>query len=69
MQAGWFSSMPLTAVATEDPALGRGPKKVIMWSYPVDDGLIYVVDIRNGLYGRRSSATRRSRRRPTARRP
>jgi hypothetical protein len=50
-QAGWFSPTPLPAVATEDPALGRGVNKVIMWSYPiVEDGLIYVVDIRNGLY-------------------
>jgi len=50
-QAGWFSPTPLDTVATEDPALGRGPNKVIMWSYPIiRDGLIYVVDIRNGLY-------------------
>ena len=27
------------------------PNKVVMWSFPiVRDGLIYVVDIRNGLY-------------------
>jgi len=38
-------------VATEDPALNRGPNKVTMWSYPIiRDGLIYVIDIRNGLY-------------------
>jgi hypothetical protein len=38
-------------VATEDPALSRGPNKVVMWSFPiVRDGLIYVVDVRNGLY-------------------
>jgi hypothetical protein len=38
-------------VATEDPALSSGPDQVVMWSYPiVQDGLIYVVDIRNGLY-------------------
>lgn len=50
-QAGWYSPDPLPAVATEDPALNRGPNKVTMWSYPVmDDGLIYVIDIRNGLY-------------------
>ncbi|MGH8894201.1 MAG: LVIVD repeat-containing protein, partial [Actinomycetes bacterium] len=50
-QAGWFSPQPLSSVATEDPALSRGPNKVVMWSYPVvRDGLIYVVDIRNGLY-------------------
>jgi hypothetical protein len=50
-QAGWFSPVPLDSVATEDPALSRGPNKVVMWSYPiVKDGLVYVVDIRNGLY-------------------
>ena len=50
-QAGWFSPAPLPVVTTEDPALGRGVNKVIMWSYPiVEDGLVYVVDIRNGLY-------------------
>jgi hypothetical protein len=50
-QAGWFSPTPLASVATEDPALGRGPNKVIVWSYPIiRDGLAYVVDIRNGLY-------------------
>lgn len=42
---------PLEAVATEDPALSSGPDKVVMWSYPiVKDGLVYVVDVRNGLY-------------------
>ncbi len=36
---------------TEDPALSLGSDKVVMWSYPViADGLIYVVDLRNGLY-------------------
>jgi hypothetical protein len=50
-QAGWFSPAPLDSVATEDPALSRGPNKVVMWSYPIiKDGLIYVIDIRNGLY-------------------
>jgi hypothetical protein len=40
---------PVPSVAIEDPALGGSP--VGMWSYPiVKDGLIYVVDIRNGLY-------------------
>jgi hypothetical protein len=34
-----------------DPALSRGPNKVVLWSYPViHNGLIYVIDIRNGLY-------------------
>jgi len=38
-------------VATEDPALSNGPNKVVMWSYPIiRNGLIYVIDIRNGLY-------------------
>jgi hypothetical protein len=50
-QAGWFSPTPLSAVATEDPALSAGPNKVVVWSYPIiKDGLIYVIDIRNGLY-------------------
>jgi len=40
---------PLATVVTEDPGLGGNP--VLMWSYPIiKDGLIYVVDIRNGLY-------------------
>jgi len=44
-----YSPAPLPRVATEDPALGG--HGVAMWSYPVfKDGLIYVVDIRNGLY-------------------
>ena len=50
-QAGWFSPSPLSSVATEDPALNGGPNKVTMWSYPIIyNGLIYVMDIRNGLY-------------------
>jgi hypothetical protein len=50
-QGGWFSPQPLPSVSTEDPALNGGPNKVTMWSYPiVDNGLIYVIDIRNGLY-------------------
>lgn len=40
---------PLPHVTTEDPGLGGN--KIEMWSYPIiDDGLIYVVDVRNGLY-------------------
>ncbi len=51
VQAGVFSPEPLDSVANEDPALSRGPNKVVMWSYPIiKNGLIYVVDIRNGLY-------------------
>ena len=35
----------------EDPALTAGQDKVAVWSFPiVQDGLIYVVDLRNGLY-------------------
>jgi len=50
-QAGWFSPRPLASVATEDPALSRSPNKVVLWSYPIiRGGLIYVIDIRNGLY-------------------
>jgi hypothetical protein len=50
-QTGFYSPEPLTDVDTEDPALSQGLNKVVMWSYPIiKDGLIYVVDIRNGLY-------------------
>ncbi len=50
-QAAQFVPNPLPHVATEDPALSRGRDKVVLWSYPIiKDGLIYVVDIRNGLY-------------------
>jgi hypothetical protein len=54
-QTGWFTPTPLPSVATEDPALSAGDdvrgNKVVMWSYPiVRDGLIYVIDVRNGLY-------------------
>jgi hypothetical protein len=51
MTAGFFSPVPLPSVALEDPALSRGPNKVVVWSFPIiKDGLIYVVDIRNGLF-------------------
>jgi hypothetical protein len=51
VQAGWFSPTPLAAVANEDPALSAGPNKVVVWSFPIiRNGLIYVIDIRNGLY-------------------
>jgi hypothetical protein len=50
-QTGFYSPEPLIDVDTEDPALSQGLNKVVMWSYPIiKDGLIYVVDIRNGLY-------------------
>ncbi|HJP67107.1 MAG TPA: hypothetical protein VKA30_12490, partial [Actinomycetota bacterium] len=49
--AGFYLPSPLNTVATEDPALSMGTSKVVMWSYPIiDKGLIYVIDIRNGLY-------------------
>ena len=55
--AGAFLPIPLTKVATEDPALGGG-SNVQAWSYPVvSDGLIYMVDIRNGLYVLRYNGT------------
>jgi hypothetical protein len=51
VQVAHFSPEPLPAVQTEDPALSSGLDKVVMWSYPIiKDGLIYVVDVRNGLY-------------------
>jgi hypothetical protein len=51
VQVAEYVPEPLDHVATEDPILTSGPEKVAMWSYPViQDGLIYVVDIRNGLY-------------------
>jgi hypothetical protein len=46
----------LDEVMLEDPRLSSDPdtgrhEKVVMWSYPIiKDGLIYVVDLRNGLY-------------------
>ena len=50
-QAAEFRPEPLPAVVTEDPALSAGTEKVVMWSYPiVRNGLIYTVDVRNGLY-------------------
>lgn len=51
VQAAAFMPDPLPAVVTEDPVLSSGRDKVVMWSYPViQDGLIYVVDVRNGFY-------------------
>ncbi len=50
-QTGFFLPSPLNEVATEDPALSGGRNKVVMWSFPIiKDGLIYVTDVRNGLY-------------------
>jgi hypothetical protein len=49
-QVAEFLPEPLEAMATEDPTLSSGLDTVVMGSYPViQDGLIYVVDIRNGL--------------------
>jgi hypothetical protein len=49
--AAQFVPKPLDVVQTEDPALSSGRDKVVMWSFPViKDGLIYAVDLRNGLY-------------------
>jgi hypothetical protein len=53
--------VPLPSVATEDPALSAGPNKVVVWSFPIiRHGLIYVVDIRNGLYVLRYTGPRAS---------
>jgi len=44
-----FLPEPLPSVTIEDPGLGGAP--IEMWSTPViQDGLIYVIDVRNGLY-------------------
>jgi len=48
-QLAEFRPAPAAKVDAEDPVLGGVPVEV--WSYPViDNGLIYVVDVRNGLY-------------------
>lgn len=45
---------PLPFVTQEDPALSVGLDRVVMWSYPIiKDGIIYVTDLRNGLYALR----------------
>ncbi|MGH2968733.1 MAG: LVIVD repeat-containing protein, partial [Solirubrobacteraceae bacterium] len=55
-QLAEFFPEPLREVMLEDPRLSSDPdtgrnEKVVMWSYPIiKDGLIYVVDLRNGLY-------------------
>jgi hypothetical protein len=55
-QLAQFFPEPLPEVMLEDPRLSSDPdtgrnEKVVMWSYPIiKDGLIYVVDLRNGLY-------------------
>jgi hypothetical protein len=50
-QVGVFMPEPLGSVLTEDPALSLGTSKVVAWSYPIiKNGLIYFIDLRNGLY-------------------
>ena len=55
-QLAEFFPRPLPSVMLEDPRLSSDPdtgrhEKVVMWSYPIiQDGLIYVIDLRNGLY-------------------
>jgi hypothetical protein len=55
-QLAEFFPEPLDEVLMEDPRISSDPdtgrhEKVVMWSYPViQEGLIYVVDLRNGLY-------------------
>jgi hypothetical protein len=50
-QAAEFLAEPVIPVLQEDPVLSSGIDKVVAWSYPViKDGLIYFVDVRNGLY-------------------
>ncbi len=59
VRAGFFvPSIPATApasIANEDPALSQGTdsrnNKAVFWSYPIiNNGLIYSIDVRNGLY-------------------
>jgi len=48
-QLAEFRPEPVLSVEHEDPGLGGS--KVEMWSYPIiKDGLLYVLDSRNGLY-------------------
>ena len=55
-QLAEYLPKPLRTVGLEDPRLSSDPdtgrnEKVVMWSYVViQDGLLYVVDLRNGLY-------------------
>lgn len=50
-QLAEFKPDPLPFVLQEDPMLSAGQDKVVMWSFPIiKDGLVYVVDVRNGLY-------------------
>lgn len=46
-----FLADPVIPILQEDPVLSSGGDKVVAWSYPIiQDGLIYFVDVRNGLY-------------------
>ncbi|HEV7679951.1 MAG TPA: hypothetical protein VGQ42_15410 [Candidatus Dormibacteraeota bacterium] len=49
--AGFYLPTPNAYSVTPDPALEPGSNGVIAWSYPIiRNGLIYYIDIRNGLY-------------------
>lgn len=51
VRAAEFLADPVLPVLQEDPVLSSGADKVVAWSYPIiKDGLIYYVDVRNGLY-------------------
>ena len=50
-QVAEFVAPPVIPILQEDPVLSSGGDKVVAWSYPIiQDGLIYFVDVRNGLY-------------------
>lgn len=50
-RVGTYNATPEAVVVTEDPSLTNGDFKTAMWSYPIiRSGLIYVVDVRNGVY-------------------
>lgn len=54
VEEGAFIPEPLQTVVQEDPALTAGQDKVAFWSFPIiRDGVVYVVDVRNGLYALR----------------
>ena len=50
-QLAEFVADPVIPILQEDPVLSSGGDKVVAWSYPIiKDGLIYIVDVRNGLH-------------------
>ena len=50
-QIAEFVADPVIPILQEDPILSSGGDKVVAWSYPIiQDGLVYFVDVRNGLY-------------------